>query len=231
MLPDSLLTRGPDILRGQGVAFIVTRYPDPSGRKWFVQPGTVGHEEMTDSPEMLQALFGPKWTEIADQVSESRPVYVDVGGKYAPSGKVKITYDYPLIRRLAKKDNLFGRAGHLDGKPVVMLWNPCENWQNMALEAVKKLNLDGDTIVTVGSSDQYLARDLHKIGRPKIDQNRLELLTKYHTATGAEKQQLAKQLGLHDAPTLRPGSAEAWRQAGRKAGEPYLHRYGEDNAS
>ena len=61
---------GPDEIRGQvgSHAFIYTRYPDPEGNRWFVQPGYVGHEQMTNTHGMLRAFFGPSAGEVAEQV-------------------------------------------------------------------------------------------------------------------------------------------------------------------
>ncbi len=38
------IAQGPDEIRGQvgSLAFIYTKYPDPEGNRWFVQPGTSG---------------------------------------------------------------------------------------------------------------------------------------------------------------------------------------------
>jgi hypothetical protein len=54
------IIRGPDEFRGQvgSLTFIFTKYPDTKGNHWFVQPGHVGHENMTNTLGMLQALFG-----------------------------------------------------------------------------------------------------------------------------------------------------------------------------
>jgi hypothetical protein len=65
-----MIARGPDEIRGQvgSFAFIYTRYADPQGNHWFVKPGYVGHEEMTNTPGMLQALFGPEADAVYEQV-------------------------------------------------------------------------------------------------------------------------------------------------------------------
>src|SRR5947209_498084 len=83
---------GPDEIRGQvgSLAFIYTRYPDPEGDRWFVRPGYVGHEQMTNTHGMLRAFFGPRSGEVAEQVVSMGQVYSkDSRGQYAPTGAMR----------------------------------------------------------------------------------------------------------------------------------------------
>jgi hypothetical protein len=208
IIPPASLTRGPDAIRGSGYAFIYTKYADPRGNHWFIQPGHVGHETMTNTPGMLQALFGPKAKEVAEEVVELRDVYCnDSKGFSAPTGEKKEVYDYQTIRRLAKRENLFGRAGVLNYRNVVMLWGAPENWQAMLAEVLKLLNVTPNTVITVGT-DQFLASDFlehdedgkRSLGArvdadQKNNKERLELQAQYHIATGAKKETLENYSG------------------------------------
>src|ERR1700722_6239422 len=84
-----LIAHGPDAIRGQvdSFAFIFTKYADSQGNRWFVRPGYIGHEEMTNSLGMLQALFGPDADAVYGQVVSVGDVYEkDERGFYAPTG-------------------------------------------------------------------------------------------------------------------------------------------------
>ena len=78
------IARGPDEIRGQpgSLVFIYSRYTDPEGNRWFVRPGHVGHEQMTNSLGLLQAHFGPDAGRIAGQVVSIYEVYSDAGHGY-----------------------------------------------------------------------------------------------------------------------------------------------------
>jgi hypothetical protein len=154
-IPATLLVKGPDAIRGSGYAFIYTKYPDPEGNRWFIQPGYIGHESMTNTKEMLIAMFGGEAPEVAAEVITVRDVY---DGPKA-SGKTREEYDYVEIRRLAKRENIFGRCGELGGRNVVMLWGAPENWQAMLVDVLRLLKSTPDTVVTVGSTNQFLAGD------------------------------------------------------------------------
>ena len=43
------------------------------------------------------------------------------GASPAPTGEKRWEYDYYEVRRLAKRENLFGRSGTVQGRKVVML--------------------------------------------------------------------------------------------------------------
>jgi hypothetical protein len=158
------ITRGPDEIRGSvgSFAFIYTKYPDPDGNRWFVQPGYVGHEQMTNTHGMLQALFGPKAEEVAEQIVSIGDVYsMDERGYYTATGEVNEVWDWRTIRLLAKKENLFGRSGILYGRPVVMLWGDPPGWEAMLVVVLGHLGVEreGETIVVVMNTRQYWARD------------------------------------------------------------------------
>ena len=154
------IARGPDEIRGQpgSHVFIYSKYPDPEGNRWFVQPGHVGHEEMTNTRGMLQALFGPDAGRVAEEV-------VTVGDEYArdgrPTGERKEMWDWWTIRRLSRGGNLYGRAGTLLGRQVVMLWGDPPGWEAMLVEVLGRLGIgrESEAVVVVGNARQYFARD------------------------------------------------------------------------
>jgi hypothetical protein len=154
---------GPDEIRGQvgSHAFILTKYHDPDGNRWFVQPGYVGHEQMTNTHGMLQALFGAKAGEVAEQVVSVGEVYAKDGqGQYASTGQKREIWDWRTIRLLAKKENLFGRAGTLASHRVVMLWGDPPGWEAMLVEVLRLLGIgmESEAIVVLGNLAQYEAR-------------------------------------------------------------------------
>src|SRR3954447_15422326 len=156
--------RGPDEIRGQvgSLAFIYTRYPDPDGNRWFVRPGYVGHEEMTNTHGMLQALFGPEADRVAEQVVTAGEVFrKDDRGHYAPTGEKKEVWDWFTIRQLARRENLFGRAGVPCGRRFVMLWPGCETREAMLVDVLRLLGIgpESEAVVVLGATGLYLARD------------------------------------------------------------------------
>jgi hypothetical protein len=159
-----LIRRGPDEIRGQvdSLAFIFTKYPDPGGNRWFVRPGFVGHERMTNSPGMLQALFGPEPDVVAEQVVTVGDVYTqNERGHFIPTGQKREVYDWYEIRRRSKRANLYGRAGKLNNRDVVMLWPGTDGWETMLVEVLNHLGIgpESEAVVVVGNSAQYMARD------------------------------------------------------------------------
>jgi len=158
------IARGPDEIRGQvgSCAFIYTKYPDPAGNHWFVRPGHVGHEEMTNTLVMLQALFGPKADAVYEQVVSIGDVYEkDERGHFAPTGKKRENWDWRTIRLLAKQENLFGRSGILCNREVVMLWGDPPGWKTMLIEVFRHLGImrESEAVVVVGYDRQYRATD------------------------------------------------------------------------
>lgn len=163
------ISRGPDEIRGQvgSLAFIYTRYPDPDGNRWFVQPGYVGHEQMTNTVSMLRALFGSEAEPVYQRVVTISEVYAkDERGQYVPTGERREAWDWRTIRLLAKKENLFGRSGVLCGRRVVMLWGAPPGWEAMLVEVLGQLGIgpDREVVVVVGTDRQYWARDF--LGMP-----------------------------------------------------------------
>jgi hypothetical protein len=154
---------GPDEIRGQpgSWAFIFTTYPDPEGNRWFVQPGYVGHEHMTNTHGMLQAFFGAKAGEVAGQVVSIGEEYAKDGhGHYVSTGRQREIWDWRTIRLVAKRENLFGRAGTLAGHRVVMLWGDPPGWEAMLVEVLRLLGigLESEAVVVLGNLAQYEAR-------------------------------------------------------------------------
>ena len=160
-----MIARGPDEIRGQvgSLVFIYTRHMDPEGNRWFVRPGHVGHEEMTNTQGMLTALFGSRAEEIAVQVVTIGEVYApDERGYFAPTGAKREVWDWRTIRLLARRENLFGRSGTLRGRRVVMLWGDPPGWEAMVGVVLGHLG-DGredEVVVVVGDARQFWAKDL-----------------------------------------------------------------------
>jgi hypothetical protein len=158
------IARGPDEIRGSvgSYAFIYTKFPDPESNHWFVQPGFVGHEQMTNTRGMLQAFFGPEVNAVYEQVVSIGEVYsIDGGGCHAPTGEKKEVWDWRKIRLLAKQENLFGRSGVLYGRQVVMLWGDPPGWEAMLVEVLGHLGIEvkNEVIVVVANQWQFMARD------------------------------------------------------------------------
>ena len=249
ILPPTWTLKGPDMLRGvDTITFVVTPHTDEKGRNFFSMVGG-GHENLIDD-DIVQALFGEELPKVMDDIvaiankydSKNNPVLDDNGQPV----RVK-HWDWYTIRRMTLGTALYGRKGHLNNHPIVMVWKPPKNWEPMLMTALKHLGVTDDTVVTVGISDQFMARDFiesqKKSSPVKINskgQERLELLQKYHIATGPEKIALAKQLGLAAfSPNYPPGMTDTelekypfkrphWREKGRQHGINVFD-YGEEN--
>ena len=159
-----MIARGPDEIRGQvgSLVFIYTRHMDPDGHRWFVRPGHLGHEEMTNTRGMLRALFGPRAGEVAEQVVTIGEVYApDERGYFAPTGAKREIWDWRTIRLLARRENLFGRSGTLRGRRVVMLWGDPPGWEAMLVVVLGHLGVgrEDDVVVVVGDARQFRAKD------------------------------------------------------------------------
>ena len=116
---------------------------------------------MTNTHGMLQALFGPDAARIAEQVVSIGEVYRDTGHGYpAPTGERREIWDWYTIRRLARRENLFGRSGTLDCRRVVMLWGEPPGWEAMLIEVLGHLGIGSgsDALVVVLNVAQYEAR-------------------------------------------------------------------------
>src|SRR4051794_21319610 len=158
-----LIARGPDAIRGQvgSFAFISTKYPDPHGNHWFVQPGHIGHEQMTNSTNMLQALFGPEADAVDSQVVSVGDIFgLDDHGHYVPTGEKRENWDWRTIRLLAKRQNLFGRSGILCNREVIMLWGDPPGWEAMLVEVLTNLGIGmaSEAVVVMGNVRQYRAK-------------------------------------------------------------------------
>lgn len=158
------IARGPDEIRGQtgSFAFIYSKHPDPEGNRWFVQPGYIGHETMTNTRGMLQAMFGAGADSVYEQVVTIGDEHEkDKTGFYAPTGTKREVWDWRTIRLLAKRENLFGRSGRLAGREVVMLWGDPPSWEEMLVEVLGRLGIGSgsEVIVVVGYDRQYWAKD------------------------------------------------------------------------
>ena len=92
-------------------------------------------------------------------MAELRDVYGKDGrGFPAPTGEKRWEYDYYEVRRLAKRENLFGRSGTVQGRKVVMLWGGPRTGRRCWPRSSGCSRPPRDTVVTVGTS-QFLAGD------------------------------------------------------------------------
>jgi hypothetical protein len=253
IIPPVKLYKGPDALRGTGIAFIYTAYSDDNGKHFFVAPGSVGHESMISNANVIKAMLGPKYDELKGQLSGEKPVW-DHGpdGQLIDTGKRRIEYDYWEIRKLTMDTNLYGRYGVLRGLPVVMLWQRPEGWENMLDAVLQELNIPENAVITAGKSEQFLVKDYldernqkKTLENPDIapdEQERFKALTRYHTATGAEKEALRLRYGFGSGGDLSypntagwsdeqksrfPWKRGHWRTAANAAGVKGVFDYGE----
>jgi len=74
----------------------------------------------------------------------------------------KLAYDSVELRRLAVKHNLFGRFGCVRGVPCLMLWNECENWENMLDKVLVLLDVPDYGLITQGNTEQWWVRSWRK---------------------------------------------------------------------
>jgi hypothetical protein len=156
--------RGPDLLRpgtltgkdvdSAAVAFIYTLYPyegeevdirvSPEDRRLILWPAAMGHEKVADREPVLRAMFG------ADFKEATRTAAHEQG------------YDSVELRRLAVRENLFGRYGRVRGVPCLMLWNRCEGWEAMVDKLIVLLAVQEDGLVTMRNTDQWWVREWRK---------------------------------------------------------------------
>src|ERR1700722_15370104 len=111
---------------------------------------------------MLRALFGPDAEKVAEQVISIGDVYEDVGyGNHIPTGGKRENWDWYEIRRLAGRENLFGRSGTLVDRQVVMLWGDPPGWEAMLIKVVGHLGVErgSEVLIVVGNVRQYRAMD------------------------------------------------------------------------
>lgn len=114
-------------------------------------------------------------------------------------------YSWDPVRRYAKSEALIGRKGKYEGHDLYMLWpweGPKNEWVPLVRDMINELNIPDDAIFTMGVSDQFLASDF-KNKETNFDQSAdnleknkeyLDLLQKYHLATGEEKERLKKKI-------------------------------------
>jgi hypothetical protein len=142
------LSRGPDLLRpgtatghlGSGrVAFISTRFKNAEGQDFFAESASVGHESMITRPEILMALFGEQLPDIRPELN----IVVDETEHW----------DHIEIRRRGREASLFGRYGSVRGHDVLMLWNPCEGWFDLARRAIERLSVPLTAVLTMGRDE------------------------------------------------------------------------------
>lgn len=235
------LTGGPDILRygsmthqrmgagkvSLGKAFIYTKFPNDEGSYLTLVPSGEGHEKITEKPEVIKAMFGPKAEEMEKLAKD--PYY---------SG--------PSIRTLAQQEgNIFGRSGYIKGAPVIMLWNIPASSGHRILKLTQELEfLPAETILVHNTEELGFVRDFVGSGETESMEADPEL-ERLHTATGLEKQALQKQLGrtadiyakhgeypdvekLSDEELEKyPWLKKHYWDKGKELGDPYLGKYQE----
>jgi len=240
-IDDKYLSGGPDVLRygsmthqklgggkiSVGKAFIYTKYPNAEGSRMTLVPPGEGHEKITEKPEVIEAMFGPK----ADEIKKiaANPYY---------SG--------PSVRTLAQNDgNIFGRSGWIKDTPVVMLWNLPAGSQKDILEITKEVGFEPQgTVLVHGVEELGLVRDFVASGGTEESKPESEELARLHLATGAEKEALQKRLGRtadvyakhgqYPEPSEIPADKDEypwlkkhyWDKA-KELGDPYLGKYQE----
>ncbi len=121
-------------------------------------------------------------------------------------------YSWEAVRMWGKERALFGRKGKgsFDSgyQDVIMLWpwtGPKDGWVPLLVDMLHELNIAPEAVVTMGISDQFSAGDFLKkkseiaqsvADNASRDKGRIQLLQKYHTATGPEKEALKQLLGF-----------------------------------
>jgi hypothetical protein len=165
----------------------------------------------------------------------------------------KRDWSWESVRKLSRSKALYGRSGKIEQREVIMLWMSFPGWENLLTDMLQELKVpaDSEMVVTVGVSSQFMARDFvsqKKSILTQVDANsrrddgRLQALLRYHVATGAEKERLAKELGLgkygpqpdvpsssmtDDEKAQYPWKRKDWRQRALQAGIPGVFDYGE----
>ena len=181
---------GPDLLRPgtrtgknvspDAIAFVYTAFPfagddgdlrlSPLDARLVSWPAAMGHEQVADREPVLRALFGPDYQAATASVAYEHEVYeTDEGGqpKRNAEGELivigkKLAYDAVELRRLAIKENLFGRFGDVRGVPCLMLWNRCPEWMEMVDRLLVLLGLPDSGLITLGNTEQWWAGDYRR---------------------------------------------------------------------
>lgn len=169
--------RGPDLLRpgtvtgknvdAAAIAFIYCAFPyagdepdirvSPDDACFIFWPAPMGHEKVADREPVLRALFGPNFVEATKDAAYQQEIY-GPGSELVVIG-TKLAYDSLELRRLAIKHNLFGRCGRVREVICLMLWNQCENWEDMLERLLTLLDVPDDGLITLGNSDQWWVKD------------------------------------------------------------------------
>ena len=155
------------------IAFIYTLHPfegedddiriSPTDPRFISWPAPIGHEQITDREPVLLALFGQDFTQITKDAAYEQPIYEtddlgNVKSELIVVGK-KIAYDSVELRRLAVKENLFGRFGRVRAVACLMLWNRCENWEEKADKLLTLLDVPDVGVISMANVDQWWVRD------------------------------------------------------------------------
>ena len=173
--------KGPDLLRpgtltgknvdSSAVAFIYTVHPmkgkepdlkvSSKDRHFIFWPAPMGHEKVADRERVLRAMFGPDYREATKDAAYQQEIYdpsAQEKGDLVVTG-TKLAYDSLELRRLAVRENLFGRYGRVRGVPCLMLWNRCEGWEALLDRLLALLDVPDDGVLTQGNSEQWWVRD------------------------------------------------------------------------
>lgn len=182
--------RGPDLLRPgtltgknvdpSAVAFIYCEFPF-AGADADIQVANadahliywhaaIGHEKMIDRRSVLPALFGSKFENAIKDATYEREIYeldehgtprTSAEGEFIVVGK-KFVYDTIELRRLAIRQNLFGRYGVVRAVKCLMLWNECERWDEKVERLVALLNVPVSGLITLRNTEQWWVRDIRR---------------------------------------------------------------------
>ena len=123
----------------------------------------MGHEMVADREPVLQALFGPGFRNATATAAYERAIYEsnengNIEDELIVIGKM-LAYDAVELRRLATKQNLFGRFGEVRAVPCLMLWNQCERWLEMLYKLLILLDVPDEALITLGSTEQWWVKD------------------------------------------------------------------------
>lgn len=179
--------RGPDLLRpgtltGKNVdpaaiAFVYCAFPyggaeidirvsDVDNRLIF-WPAAMGHEKAIDRESVLPALFGPDFGNAINDAAYEREIYeTDENGtpKTSADGELivvgkKLAYDAVELRRLAIRQNLFGRFGDFRKVKCLMTWNDCEGWGEKVERLLVLLDVPESGLISLRNTEQWWVRD------------------------------------------------------------------------
>jgi len=192
-LPAIWKIKGPDWLCGfDSITFIVTPFKDAKNRNYFEIIGQ-GHEHLINK-DIVQAMFGPEAEKRLPEVLISGKAYDKLGKPILDQNGNHLDkeyWDWYKIRQLTAGSTVYGRKGKLADQNIVMIWQSVPNWMEMLLVAIDKLQVDQNTILTVGFSNQFLLKDLIEFQKKsKVLNLTVGLLKEYHVANGSYKRWL-----------------------------------------